>query len=54
MRKEYGGTAANIAYSLALLGKNSYMIGSVGEDAVEYLSRLRDMGINTELVQTIP
>ena len=54
IRKEYGGTAANIAYSLALLGKNSYMIGSVGEDAVEYLSRLRDMGINTELVQTIP
>ena len=34
IRKEYGGTAANIAYSLALLGKNSYMIGSVGEDAV--------------------
>jgi adenosine kinase len=43
IRKEYGGTAANIAYSLALLGKTPTIIGSVGEDANNYLIRLREL-----------
>ena len=54
IRREYGGTAANIAYSLALLGEYPYVIGSVGEDAENALKRLSDMGVNTELVQTVP
>jgi len=29
IRKEYGGTAANIAYSLTLLGKKPHIIATV-------------------------
>jgi adenosine kinase len=54
IRKEYGGTAANIAYSLALLGKTPTIIGSVGEDANDYLIRLRELWIHTELIQQVP
>lgn len=54
IRKEYGGTAGNIAYSLALLGKHPHIIASVGEDSTEYLVRLQEMGINTELIVVVP
>lgn len=54
VRREYGWTAANIAYSLALLGKNSHIIASIGDDGKESLVRLNEMGINTELVNIIP
>ncbi len=54
IRKEYGGTAANIAYSLALLGETPHIIASIGEDGSDYLMRLRELGIQTELIQTIP
>ena len=54
IRKEYAGTAANIAYSLALLGKNSNIIASVGEDVADYLLRLRELGIATELINMVP
>lgn len=54
VRREYGGTAANIAYSLALLGKYAHIIATAGDDSSEYLDRMREMGIKTELIQTIP
>ncbi len=54
IRKEYGGTAANIAYSLALLGETPHIIASIGEDGSDYLVRLRELSIQTELIQTIP
>lgn len=54
IRKEYGGTAANIAYSLALLGETPHIIASVGEDAEDYILRMQEMDIHTELIQTLP
>lgn len=54
IRKEYGGTAGNIAYSLALLGKNPHVIASVWEDANEALIRMKEMGIYTELINVTP
>jgi adenosine kinase len=54
IRKEYGGTAANIAYSLSLLGNQPHIIASVGEDSGDYILRLQEMGIYTELIQSVP
>lgn len=42
----HGGVAANIAYTLALLGEEAYLVGSVGPDAVEYMEKLAMHGVN--------
>lgn len=54
LRKEYGGCAGNIAYSLKLLGGQPVPVGTVGQDAGGYLQRLRDLGIDTRLVRVLP
>ena len=41
MRREYGGTAGNIAYNLRLLGEDPLLMATVGEDAAPYFERLR-------------
>lgn len=43
-----GGTAANIAYNMALLGEHPIVLGSIGADAGDYLTSMADLGINTE------
>lgn len=45
-----GGVGANIAYTLALLGESSTLIGSVGQDAKQYVQKLKTFGVNTSLV----
>lgn len=45
-----GGTAANIAYNLGLLGEKPILLGSVGPDAGEYLADLSRLGIDTSHV----
>lgn len=52
-RKMDGGAGANIAYSLALLGKSPYLIGTYGDDGREYIERLSEYGIDTSLCQHI-
>jgi len=42
----YGGVGANICYTLALLGENPILLGSVGSDTSYYLKRLQSMGID--------
>ncbi|MDY0309368.1 MAG: carbohydrate kinase family protein [Castellaniella sp.] len=54
LRKEYGGCAGNIAYSLKLLGGQPVPVGTVGQDADDYLQRLRALGIDTRLVRVLP
>ena len=46
----HGGVGANIAYSLALLGENPVLVGSVGPDADHYLERLTKTGVDTSMV----
>jgi len=53
MRREYGGTAGNIAYNLKLLGEQPLVMATVGEDGGPYIERLRGLAIATELVKTI-
>ncbi len=54
LRKEYGGCAGNIAYNLRKLGGHPVPVGTVGEDADDYLAYLQRMGIDTGLVRVIP
>jgi adenosine kinase len=54
MRREYGGTAGNIAYNLKLLGEDPILMASVGEDIAPYLARLEELGIGTRHLKRIP
>ena len=47
MRREYGGTAGNIAYNLRLLGEQPLVMATVGEDIEPYLRRFETLGIST-------
>ncbi|HLS84651.1 MAG TPA: carbohydrate kinase family protein [Burkholderiales bacterium] len=53
MRREYGGTAGNIAYNLRLLGEDPLVMASVGEDIGPYLERLERLGIGTSHLRRI-
>ncbi|MSQ49743.1 MAG: carbohydrate kinase family protein [Betaproteobacteria bacterium] len=53
MRREYGGTAGNIAYNLKLLDDDPLLMATVGEDIAPYLERLQRLGIGAELVKCI-
>jgi adenosine kinase len=54
MRREYGGTAGNIAYNLRMLGETPLVMATVGEDIEPYLDRFRGLGIDTQLLKRIP
>ena len=45
MRREYGGTAGNIAYNLRLLGEDPLLMASVGEDAAPRAAVPRHDGV---------
>lgn len=45
-----GGIGANIAYGLALLGEKPVLLGSVGQDAKDYIAKLEAAGIDTSHV----
>jgi adenosine kinase len=50
LKDAYGGVGANIAYSLALLGDEPVLLGSVGKDAVVYMEKLAHDGVNIKHV----
>lgn len=54
LRKEYGGCAGNIAYNLNKLGGVAVPVGTVGPDADDYLSYMRNEGIDTSLIRVLP
>lgn len=54
MVRQKGGTAPNIAYTLALLGEHPVVMATVGEDFEDYRAWLNRKGINTEYIKVIP
>jgi adenosine kinase len=54
MRREFGGTAGNIAYTLRHLGGEPVVLGALGSDGQAYLDRLRSWGVDTSLVRVEP
>jgi adenosine kinase len=54
MRREFGGCAANIAYSLKLLGDHGIPMAAVGHDFGPYRTRLEALGVPVEHLTEIP
>jgi adenosine kinase len=53
LRRDFGGCAGNIAYSLKLLGGTPLPMATVGTDGAGYLERLRELSISTEFVRQV-
>lgn len=53
LRRDFGGCAGNIAYSLKLLGGAPVPMATVGPDGREYLQRLQQMGVSTEFIREV-
>jgi adenosine kinase len=50
LRRDFGGCAGNIAYSLQLLGGEPVPMAMVGSDGADYLQRMDDLGISRRFV----
>ena len=53
LRRDFGGCAGNIAYSLKQLGGTPLPMATLGQDGAEYMQRLRDLGIATDHVRLL-
>src|ERR1700723_1421431 len=53
MRREFGGCAANIAYSLKLLGDVALAMATAGDDFESYRKRLVSKGINVDYIKVV-
>jgi adenosine kinase len=54
MRKEFGGTAGNIAYNLQLLEGEPLIMATVGEDFASYQAWLNHHQLSSQHIKTIP
>jgi adenosine kinase len=54
MVRQRGGIAANIAYTLGLLGEKPRVMATVGEDFNDYRTWLEEHGVDTSAIETIP
>ncbi|MDZ7592815.1 MAG: carbohydrate kinase family protein [Rubrivivax sp.] len=52
LRREYGGCAGNIAYTLNALGGAPVVMATLGNDGGDYLARLAGWGVDTTLVRS--
>ncbi len=50
LRREFGGCAGNIAYTLHLLGGRPLVMAALGNDGHDYFQRLQAWGLDTSLV----
>ena len=54
LRREFGGCAGNIAYTLKLLGGEPVVLAALGNDGAEYLTHLKKLGISADSVYVAP
>ncbi len=53
LRRDFGGCAGNIAYSLKALGGTPLPMATLGTDAADYFQRLKTLGILTDYVRQV-
>lgn len=54
MQEKLGGTAGNIAYTLALLGEKPTLVATIGKDYATYFAWLERNGIATDSLTIVP
>src|ERR1043165_7744854 len=54
MRREFGGCAGNIAYSLKMLGGDPLIMATVGDDYGPYAYRLDRLGLSQRCIRKVP
>ena len=54
LRREFGGCAGNIAYTLHLLGGEPVVMAALGSDGADYLARMKTWNAETSLVRVDP
>jgi adenosine kinase len=54
MRREFGGCAGNIAYSLKMLGADPLIMATVGEDYQPYAYRMEKLRLSQTHVRQVP
>ena len=54
LKRNFGGTAGNIAYNLSLLNTSALIMATVGEDFQTYVERLSKHEINQDYIKIIP
>jgi adenosine kinase len=54
MRREFGGCAGNIAYTLKLLGGDPQIMATAGDDFLPYDERLQRLGLSQDYVRVVP
>lgn len=53
LKREFGGCAGNIAYTLKALGGEPVVMAALGADGGSYVERLKGWGVSTEFVRNI-
>jgi adenosine kinase len=53
LRREFGGTAGNIAYNLKLLGDDPHIMATVGHDFGPYEARMKELGLSMRHVKRL-
>jgi adenosine kinase len=54
LRREFGGCAGNIAYTLAMLGGDPLIMATVGDDYPPYGDRLTKLGLAQQHIRKVP
>ena len=54
LRREFGGCAGNIAYTLGMLGGEPLIMATVGDDYAQYGDRLTKLGIPQQHIRQVP
>jgi adenosine kinase len=54
LRREFGGTAGNIAYNLSMLGGDALPMATVGNDFGSYTAWLDQLGISRQFLKSMP
>lgn len=53
LKKQRGGCAANISYTLALLGESPRIVAAAGRDFAEYSAWLSEQGVDVSAIHTV-